>query len=135
MCLLSVLSIPFTRTGVLFAEAPRYQLVRKEPPCQGGQTMPPGKKRNGHGKRGRFGKGLEGSAAQAESFDELLVALLVGLLEVIEQLAALRHQLQEATPGGGILGVGRRWSVRCLILTVMRATWKSALPVSFSWTL
>src|SRR5579863_2276321 len=43
------------------------------------------------------------SAAQAEALDERLVALLVGLLEVIQQLAALVHHLEQPTTGVMIL--------------------------------
>src|SRR5579871_6679768 len=50
--------------------------------------------------RGRFGRG---SVAQAEALDERLVALLVGLLEVIQQLAALVHHLDEPTAGMMVL--------------------------------
>src|SRR5579863_10243435 len=43
------------------------------------------------------------SAAQAETLDERLVALLIRLLEVIQQLAALVHHLQQPTTGVMIL--------------------------------
>src|SRR5690242_3243475 len=43
------------------------------------------------------------SVAQAEALDERLVALLVGLLEVIQQLAALVHHLDQPTTGVMVL--------------------------------
>src|SRR5579863_7170014 len=47
--------------------------------------------------------GRSRSAAQAEALDERLVAFLVGLLEVIQQLAALVHHLEQPTTGVMIL--------------------------------
>src|SRR3569623_648196 len=45
-------------------------------------------------------------AADAEALDQLLVAALVDALDVVEQRAAGLHQLQQATAGMVILGVG-----------------------------
>ena len=45
-------------------------------------------------------------AADAEALDERAVAGLVALLEVVEQRAALRHQLQQAAAGMVVLHVG-----------------------------
>src|SRR5262245_35415696 len=38
------------------------------------------------------------SAANAELLDQMLVAALVGALEIIEQLATLRDELEQAAP-------------------------------------
>src|SRR3569833_1358555 len=46
------------------------------------------------------------SAADAGALDQLLVATLVDALDVVEQRAAGLHQLQQATAGMVILGVG-----------------------------
>src|SRR5690606_23227101 len=62
------------------------------------------------GKGNRRGRGLPRRklmrlAAQAELFDQHLVAVLVHLLEVVEKAAAGRNQLQQATTGMVILVV------------------------------
>src|SRR5690606_30306441 len=44
-----------------------------------------------------FLKGVIGSATQAKTLDEVLVALLIGLLQVVEQLAALVDHHQQPT--------------------------------------
>ena len=46
------------------------------------------------------------SAANAEPLDQRLVARLVGTREIIEELAALGHELEQSTPGMVVLDVG-----------------------------
>src|SRR5262245_19545536 len=60
--------------------------------------------RGAHGHRPRAEKA--NSAADAQPFDQRLVTLLVGTGEVIEQLATLGHELEQATPGVVVLDVG-----------------------------
>src|SRR5262249_2020248 len=45
------------------------------------------------------------SAADAQPLDQRLVALLVGTIEVIEQLTTLGHKLEQAAPGMVVLDV------------------------------
>ena len=46
------------------------------------------------------------SAADVQPLDQALVARLVLPLDVIKQLAALRHELQQPAPGMVVFGVG-----------------------------
>src|ERR1700710_220231 len=54
-------------------------------------------------RRGRRARKL---AADAEAFDDRLVTGVVVLLDVVEELASLRNELQEATAGMVVLDVG-----------------------------
>ena len=70
------------------------------------------------------------SAANAEPLDQRLVAPLVDTLEVVEQLAALRHSF--SSPRREWLSF--TWVLKCSVRLVMRsdriATWTSGEPVS-----
>src|SRR5262247_304697 len=64
--------------------------------------------RRARGPRGRQSSSwdAEGLLAQAETLDQSSVALGTLVLEVLEQPAAARDELQEAAPGVMVLGVG-----------------------------
>src|SRR5262245_52929978 len=55
-----------------------------------------------HARTGRAGR----STPDAQPLDQALVAAFVDTLDVIEQLAALRHELEQAAPGVVVLDVG-----------------------------
>src|SRR3954467_1172828 len=56
-------------------------------------------------KRARKNRARKQLAANAQLFDDRLVALFVGALQVIEQLAALRDHLEKAAPRMVVLHV------------------------------
>src|ERR1051325_4490424 len=57
--------------------------------------------------RGKFYcRARKASAANAELVDQCLVAPLIGALEIIEQLAALRDHLEKAAPRVVVFHVG-----------------------------
>src|SRR5262247_3639405 len=56
-------------------------------------------------KRATTGRALQKLAANPEPLDQRLVTRLVGTGEIIEQLATLRYELEQSTPGMIVLDV------------------------------